>query len=80
MATLEKAIVQGKPVLVRGIQDKLNQLAMPLLYHYSTLTEDHINKGVYDFLFLTTSVRECNTRDFNHRLLSYCSRWHYAVT
>lgn len=43
--TLEKAITAGKPVLVSGIKESLNNLVMPLIYHYNTLNEDHIDNG-----------------------------------
>lgn len=64
VAALEKAIVQGRPVIIRGVKDKLNQLAMPLLYHYSTLTEHHISKGneqphLFTYLYLNKSMSEC---------------------
>lgn len=42
---LEKAITQGKPVLVADIKERLNNVAMPLIYHYNTLNEDHLDKG-----------------------------------
>ena len=43
--SLEKCVTQGKPVVVADIREQLNNLVMPLIYHYNTLKEDHTEHG-----------------------------------
>lgn len=43
--SLEKCITQGRPVVVADIRERLNNLVMPLIYHYNTLKEDHTEHG-----------------------------------
>lgn len=43
---LEKAITHGRPALVSGLKEGLNNLVMPLIYHYNTLTEEHFQTGM----------------------------------
>ena len=78
--SLEKCVTQGKPVVVADIREQLNNLVMPLIYHYNTLKEDHTEHGKkknsYMLCPLSLTVQTCLTYSplikFNFQYVALC--------
>ena len=43
--TLEKAIMRGKPVLLRNCEEHIDNIITPLMYHRNTANENNNNEG-----------------------------------
>ena len=43
--TLEKAIMRGKPVLLRNCEEHIDNIITPLMYHRNTANENDSNEG-----------------------------------
>ena len=46
--TLEKAIMRGKPVLLRNCEEHIDNIITPLMHHRNTANEDDRNEGMCD--------------------------------
>ena len=44
--TLEKAIMRGKPVLLRNCEENIDNIITPLMHHRNTANEDDRNEGM----------------------------------
>ena len=43
--TLEKAIMRGKPVLLKNCEEHIDNIITPLMYHRNTANENDSNEG-----------------------------------
>ena len=48
--TLEKAIMRGKPVLLRNCEEHIDNIITPLMHHRNTANEDDRNEGMCDWV------------------------------
>lgn len=53
--TLEKAIMRGKPVLLRNCQEHIDNIITPLMHHRNTAKEDDKDEGMESFWFVFCS-------------------------